>query len=94
MAKATNLMESGVSKNRGGQKKAIGARDVRYQLKTLESCAIMESDDFFAGDFSKQASQVLVKPAKTQSKTHTADEGGFTEVDTEMTDDTKSSANK
>ena len=54
----------------------------------------MESDDFFAGDFSKQATQVLVKPAKTQSKTHTADEGGFTEVDTEMTDDTKSSANK
>ena len=48
-----SLLESGVAKGKG-QRKSLGQMDVRYQLKTLESASVMDTDDFFAGDFSKQ----------------------------------------
>lgn len=83
------LLESGISKNKS-QRKALGAVDVRYQLKTLESASVMDSDDFFAGDFSKQIKQnMLIKP-QPQSSTYSVSSRpnhgvSASEEDTEMT---------
>ena len=58
------MLEPGISKNKS-QRKAMGSKDVRYQLKTLESASVMESDDFFAGNFNKQIrpSMLIKKPS-------------------------------
>ena len=63
-------------------------KDVRYQLKTLESASVMDTEDFFAGDFSKSIKpSMLVKQNSSASATPKSTNPHHTEEDTEMTED-------
>ena len=60
-----------MSRNKAAQKKSFGAKDVRYQLKALESASVMDTEDFFAGDFTKQVQpEMLVKPQSSNQSRH------------------------
>jgi hypothetical protein len=53
------LLGSGIHK-KNAQRKAMG-KDVRYQIKDLESASMIEADDFFSGNF-RVVTQPMLKP--------------------------------
>ena len=70
----------------------MGSKDVRYQLKTLESASVMDTEDFFAGDFTKQVKpDMLVKPqgqwVNKSARTDTPKGALPTDEDTDMTEE-------